>query len=206
MIHRDFGDVKAVLKKGGRAILGIGKAKGDNRALEAVKMAANNPLLENASLNNVDKVLLVFSQSIPKPAELVIAADYVKELSGSECDISWVTYDEDPNSEELCITVIAASSKLVSKENEIISLPRVAVGGGMDIFPKTNSFLGSVDNDDIPKNAEIKPNSTIIRGRDSLFDKTPTPNVPLESSKRNYEVEQVPAFMRTPTILKKKQV
>jgi cell division protein FtsZ len=208
MIHRDFGDVKAVLKRGGRAILGIGKAKGENRALEAVKMAANNPLLENASLNNVDKVLLVFSQSIPKPAELPIAAEYIKELSGSQCDISWGTFDEDPNSDELCITVIAASSAQQGKEDDIITLPRVAVGGSMEYSPKISSFLGGVNNDDVPKIAEAKPNSTIIRGRDSsLFDKTPVPGMSLEQPKRNYEVEQVPAFLRnTPNILKKKQV
>lgn len=209
MIHRDFGDVKAVLKKGGKAILGIGKAKGANRALEAVKMAANNPLLENASLNNVDKVLLVFSQSVPKPAELVIAADYIKELSGSACDISWGTYDEEPGSDELCITVIAASSKNAGKEAEIISLPRVAVAGRSASFPtaKTSSFLDAVNNDDIPKADMINPNTTVIRGRDNnLFDKAPVPGMVAEQQQKTYEVEQVPTFLRTPQILKKKQV
>lgn len=211
MIHRDFGDVKAVLKKGGKAILGIGKAKGQNRALEAVKMAANNPLLENASLNNVDKVLLVFSQSVPKPAELVIAADYIKELSGSACDISWGTYDEEPGCDELCITVIAASSKNAGKEAEIISLPRVAVAGRRDSFPTAKAtgagFLDSVSADDLPKMDMAVSNTTVIRGRESgLFEKSPAPGVAVEPQQKTYEVEQVPTFLRTPQALKKKQV
>lgn len=208
IIHRDFGDVKAVLKRGGRAILGIGKAKGERRAEEAVKMAANNPLLENASFKNVDKVLLVFSQSIPLHDEMEIAANHIKELSNPDCDISFGTFDEDPNSDELCITVIAASSTTAQQENEIITLPRVAVGGGFDTSSKMASFIDSVTNDDLPKSQEIKPNSTIVRGRENrLFEKTPTPNVPLDQQKRGYEVEQLPTFLRsTPTIIKKKQV
>ena len=53
----------------------------------------------------------------------------------------------------------------------------------------------------------VNPNTTVIRGRDNnLFDKPAVPGMVAEQQQKSYEVEQVPTFLRTPQILKKKQV
>lgn len=212
IIHRDFADVKAVIKKGSRAILGIGKAKGEERALEAVKMAANNPLLEFTSMKNVDRVLLVFSGSVPSNKEMDIATNYIRSLTSEDCEISWGTYGEDPNSDELCITVIAASS---SKEELNIgeTIPRINNMIEKKISP--NGLNDSVTFDDVKDAIDDTPNKTLIRkGTNILFDKTPTPS---NQSKKAYLLkEQTPTKLRkeedfntidsTPAILRKKQV
>ena len=48
MINVDFADIKATLENAGSALMGIGRAAGDNRAVEAAQMAINSPLLDVA--------------------------------------------------------------------------------------------------------------------------------------------------------------
>lgn len=210
LIHRDFGDVKSVLKRGGRAILGIGKGKGENRALEAVKMAANNPLLESTSMKDVDKVLLIFSQSIPTNSEMTIAAEHIKSLTSDECEISFGTFDENPESEELCVTVIAASSNSEEYSDEITKFPKMPAVSSKENGTMPSIIDESVLDVDIEQVAENAPNKTYVRGRNSnLFDKTPTPSIPLPKIQTEYEIAQTPTKMRienTPSLLKKKQV
>jgi len=57
MINVDFADVKAIMTNAGSAIMGIGQAGGDNRALEAAEMAVSSPLLE-APIDGARRVLL----------------------------------------------------------------------------------------------------------------------------------------------------
>jgi cell division protein FtsZ len=57
MINVDFADVKAIMTSAGSAIMGIGQAGGDNRALEAAEMAVSSPLLE-APIDGARRVLL----------------------------------------------------------------------------------------------------------------------------------------------------
>lgn len=210
LIHRDFGDVKSVLKRGGRAILGIGKGKGENRAIDAVKMAANNPLLESSSLKDVDKVLLVFSQSIPTTSEMTIAAEHIKSLTSEDCEISFGTFDENPNCDELCITVIAASSNSEEYSSEITKFPKMPIIPSKDDATMPILIDEPVLAEDLREIEENSPNKTLLRGRkNNLFDNTPTPSVPLPKVQPEYEIAQTPTKMRlenTPSFLKKKQV
>lgn len=209
LIHRDFGDIKSVLKRGGRAILGIGKAKGENRALEAVKMASNNPLLEATSMSSVDKVLLIFSECLPTIPEITIAAEHIRSITSENCEISFGTFDEKQDSDEICVTIIASSSGENEQFADTERLPKIPT-----ITSKTNTiipvhFEDSVLEEDINLGAE-KPNSTLIRGKNSnLFGNTPSPQ-PKPNQKINlkYEIAQIPPTLRenTPNLLKKKEV
>ncbi len=57
MINVDFADIKAIMTNAGCAIMGIGQARGDNRALEAAEMAVSSPLLET-TIDGARRVLL----------------------------------------------------------------------------------------------------------------------------------------------------
>ena len=57
-INIDFADVKTVMKGKGDALIGLGFGEGANRAVEAAKLAVNNPLLENASIDGAKSVLV----------------------------------------------------------------------------------------------------------------------------------------------------
>ena len=57
-INIDFADVKTVMKGKGDALIGLGFGEGTNRAVEAAKQSINNPLLENASIEGAQAVLV----------------------------------------------------------------------------------------------------------------------------------------------------
>ena len=57
-INLDFADVKKVMEQNGTAIMGMGKASGENRATEAAQAAINSPLLEDISINGAKGLLM----------------------------------------------------------------------------------------------------------------------------------------------------
>lgn len=61
LVNLDFADVRAVLKGGGRAVMGIGRAEGPDRAARAVDLATRSPLLANGSIEGARGVLLSFT-------------------------------------------------------------------------------------------------------------------------------------------------
>jgi cell division protein FtsZ len=58
LINLDFADVRTVMEEMGKAMMGTGEARGENRAIEAAEAAINNPLLDNASIEGARGVLI----------------------------------------------------------------------------------------------------------------------------------------------------
>ena len=105
LINLDFADVQTVMKDKGVAHIGIGKAKGEDKALEAVKIAVSSPLLET-KINGATDVIINISGDISL-IEANEAATYVQELAGDDANIIFgATYDETME-DEAVITVIA---------------------------------------------------------------------------------------------------
>lgn len=105
LINLDFADVSSVMKDKGVAHVGIGSAKGDEKATEAVKMAISSPLLET-TIQGATDVIINISGDISL-VEANEAASYVEELAGDNANIIFgAMYDE--NAQDECkITVIA---------------------------------------------------------------------------------------------------
>ena len=104
LINLDFADVQTVMTDKGIAHIGIGKAKGDEKALEAVKQAVSSPLLET-TIEGASHVIINISGDISL-IEANEAAGYVQELAGDDANIIFgAMYDE--NADEVTITVIA---------------------------------------------------------------------------------------------------
>ncbi len=57
-VNRDFADLRAVMAKKGKAIMGIGTGKGENAAIEAAQAAINSPFLEDVSIGDAQSVLV----------------------------------------------------------------------------------------------------------------------------------------------------
>ena len=105
LINLDFADVQTVMTDKGIAHIGIGKAKGDEKALEAVKQAVSSPLLET-TIEGASHVIINISGDISL-IEANEAAGYVQELAGDDANIIFgAMYDENAE-EEVTITVIA---------------------------------------------------------------------------------------------------
>lgn len=105
LINLDFADVQTVMTDKGIAHIGIGHAKGDEKALEAVKQAVASPLLET-TIEGATHVIINISGDISL-IEANEAASYVQDLAGDDANIIFgAMYDENAQ-DEASITVIA---------------------------------------------------------------------------------------------------
>src|SRR5262245_3840144 len=107
LINLDFADVRAIMKEAGSALMGIGRAAGQNRAVEAAKIGTSSPLLE-ANIAGAQGVLFSISGG---PAlslsEVEDAAAIIKETADPEANIIFGTVIDERMGEEISITVIA---------------------------------------------------------------------------------------------------
>ena len=105
LINLDFADVQTVMKDKGIAHIGIGVAKGDDKAVEAVKSAVASPLLET-TIEGASHVIINISGDIGL-MEANEAASYVQELAGENANIIFGARYDDTKQDECTITVIA---------------------------------------------------------------------------------------------------
>ncbi len=108
LINLDFADVKSVMQGAGSALMGIGSARGDDRAVQASELAISSPLLE-ASIDGAHGVLL----SIQGGSDLGLfeiheAARLVQEAAHPEANIIFGAVIDDALGDEVRVTVIAA--------------------------------------------------------------------------------------------------
>ncbi|MEB3020984.1 cell division protein FtsZ [[Mycobacterium] crassicus] len=108
LINVDFADVKGIMSGAGTALMGIGSARGDGRALKAAEVAINSPLLE-ASMEGAHGVLMsVAGGSDLGLFEINEAASLVQEAAHPEANIIFGTVIDDSLGDEVRVTVIAA--------------------------------------------------------------------------------------------------
>ena len=108
LINLDFADVKSIMQGAGSALMGIGSARGDERAVQAAELAISSPLLE-ASIDGAHGVLL----SIQGGQDLGLfeineAARLVQEAAHPEANIIFGAVIDDALGDEVRVTVIAA--------------------------------------------------------------------------------------------------
>jgi len=108
LINLDFADVKSVMSGAGSALMGIGSARGQNRATDAAAAAISSPLLE-ASIEGAHGVLLSISGGSDLGLfEIHEAAEMVKESAHNEANIIFGAVIDDALGDEVRVTVIAA--------------------------------------------------------------------------------------------------
>lgn len=105
IINLDFADVQTVMKEKGIAHIGIGEGKGDDKALEAVKMAVESPLLET-TISGASHVIINVSGDITL-ADASDAVSHVQEMAGEEVNIIFGAMYDAGKSDSCTITVIA---------------------------------------------------------------------------------------------------
>ena len=105
LINLDFADVQTVMTDKGIAHIGIGSAKGDDKAIEAVKQAVSSPLLET-TIEGATHVIINISGDISL-IEANEAASYVQELTGEDANIIFGAMFDESAQDEVTITVIA---------------------------------------------------------------------------------------------------
>ena len=109
LINLDFADVQTVMKDKGIAHIGIGNATGDDKAIDAMKIAVSSPLLET-TIEGATNVLINIAGDVSLP-EVHEAASYVQELAGEDANIIFgATYDENAT-DEVTITATGVEDK-----------------------------------------------------------------------------------------------
>lgn len=174
LINLDFADVQTVMKDKGIAHIGIGKAKGDEKALEAVKQAVSSPLLET-TIEGASDVIINITGDISL-IEANEAASYVEELAGDNANIIFgAMYDENAQ-DEATITVIAtgiedASSganidKAMSQFNKVKPQPQTTAMPG---------FLGGAGyGQQVQQPEYTNPGSLNVMGSDAAAPAQPS--------------------------------
>jgi len=105
LINLDFADVQTVMTDKGIAHIGIGTARGDDKALEAVKQAVTSPLLET-TIEGATHVIINVSGDISL-VDASDAADYVRELVGEDANIIFGAMYDATTADQVSVTVIA---------------------------------------------------------------------------------------------------
>ena len=108
LINVDFADVKTVMGEAGSAVLGIGKASGDDRAAQAAARATASPLLETSMEGAKGVLLSIAGPSTMSLHEVNEAASVVNEHCDPEAQIIFGAVVDDSLGEDLKVTVIAA--------------------------------------------------------------------------------------------------
>ena len=124
VINLDFADVQTVMKDKGIAHIGIGEGKGDDKALEAVKMAVESPLLET-TITGASHVIINVSGDITL-ADANDAASYVQNLAGDEVNIIFGAMYDAAKADSCTITVIATGLEDASANAGV--QPRLGAG------------------------------------------------------------------------------
>ena len=130
LVNVDFADVQTVMSYRGRAVMGMGVAKGTNRAMEAAKEAITSPLLEESSIEGAKGVLLNITGGTDLSLhEVDEASTIAKEAADPQANII-VGHVIDPGlKDEVVITVIATGFEQQQESLRTRSQPAVNLGG-----------------------------------------------------------------------------
>ena len=128
LVNLDFADVKTTMSKAGMAIMGIGIASGENRAVEAAERAMSHPLLEDIPISGAKGVLMnITSTSDMEFEEVAEASERIHNEVGDEADIFWGTSIDDNLGDEMRVTVLAtgigAEEQQTEKAASTVELP-----------------------------------------------------------------------------------
>ncbi len=124
LINLDFADVQTVMKDKGLAHIGIGMSKGDEKAIEAVKLAVSSPLLDT-DICGATHVIINISGAISL-LDANDAVGYVRDLVGENANIIFGAKYDESRSDEATITVIATGI-----EDAVQPQPQPALMPGM---------------------------------------------------------------------------
>lgn len=140
VINCDFADVQTVMKNTGSALMGIGKAKGDNRAAEAARLAISSPLLET-SIEGAKGVLFNISGGNDLTLfEINEAAEIIHQSADMEANIIFGANIDESLGDEVRVTVIATGF-------DSVRTPEIESSGRSKTVESPTSFFDRKDLD-----------------------------------------------------------
>lgn len=200
LINVDFADVKAIMEDTGSALMGIGRASGENRAVEAAKMAISSPLLE-LSIDGAKGILFTVSgNSTLGMHEVNEAAKIITSSADSDAKIIFGAVLQDDLGDEIKITVIATGFEVRNKKSLVmrgdfagnLDLPSGFQSSSMD---SSESFNSSRSRDLRKVQAELVKNDEKKEENKKEY-KSEAEDEYDDNKKEQEEDLDVPAFLR----------
>ena len=136
LINLDFADIRSVLAEAGDAMMGMGRASGDGRAITAAKLACTNPLLEGDSIRGARKLIMNVTGDVDLTlGEVTEAADHIRKAAGTECDLVFGAVIDEELEESVQITVIAADFRGPegTERARTVRRERIAIDQNLDV-------------------------------------------------------------------------
>ena len=154
LINLDFADVKSVMQGAGSALMGIGSARGEDRAVKAAELAIASPLLE-ASIDGAHGVLLsVQGGSDLGLFEINEAARLVQEVAHPEANIIFGAVIDDALGDEVRVTVIAAGFDAPEAEAAVAE-PAAAVAPPAPSMNPASATVTNLNHWGAPSGAQV---------------------------------------------------
>ena len=128
IINRDFADIKTIMEGMGYAVMGTALADGDNRAVEATNRAIASPLLEDASINGAQGILLnITGSSKLTMHEVHEASSIVQKAAAENANIIFGAVHDESMGNSVKVTVIATGIKSERLGVKPLSGPSMAI-------------------------------------------------------------------------------
>jgi cell division protein FtsZ len=122
LINIDFADIRSVMRNKGTALLGIGAARGENRAIEAARQAIHSPLLEITLDGATDAVVCFSSDQNLSLVEVDSAIAEIRNFAGTDLNIFYGSTINNDLKDELVITLVATGYHMKKEEGGFASV------------------------------------------------------------------------------------
>ena len=208
IVNVDFADVKTVMNSMGRALMGTGIAKGNNRARLAAEMAISSPLLDDISVDGATGVLInIVGGPDLKMREIQEAASLVQEQAHEDANIIFGASIDEALGENVKVTVIATGFEQIERmaslnEGARISMPAPQTVPSMQYAPQATQYVPQqsqhMGHAGHPGHASQRP---VFQQQQAPVSRAPE-NAPAFSSRRipaPADSRVVPASTRVPT-------
>ena len=195
LINLDFADVQTVMTNKGIAHIGIGQAKGDDKAMEAVKQAVSSPLLETTIEGATDVIINISGDISLMDAN--DAASYVEELVGEDANIIFGAMYDDTYADEASITVIATGLHTEETQNAGVETQKVNSTSTASSF--SNPFQSSRERANVSAFPKKSPAPSYSQPNSSVTPAAPTSGLNrlrTPESKIQEKDIQIPDFLR----------
>jgi cell division protein FtsZ len=144
LINLDFADVKTIMAGMGMALMGTGRATGENRAIEATQQAISSPLLEEASIQGALGVLINITGGPDLTLyEVNAASSIIREAADEDANIIFGAVIDENMHDEMKITVIATGFGR--------GAVAVVAAGASAVIPATPARYAQRPADDLPR-------------------------------------------------------
>ena len=117
LVNVDFADVKSIMKGKGMALMGTGRASGDNRAADAAKAAISSPLLEDADISGATGILVTITGGNDMSlADMNEAMNIIQDAAASDTNTIFGAVIDESMGDEIKVTVVATGFDRVAAQ------------------------------------------------------------------------------------------